>query len=195
VRLLVLIAALVLPGIVLADGPIGPGDSKVEAPTDEARVYVYVDDGGQMHFVDRLDLVPAQYRDRVRETSLVTTQKQHEDAAGEAARKRRDARVEAARQARKDEMAARIKARDEAQQRANEDPSEAGEPETPPSKAEQLADALTERRELLEEFALLEEGYAEDAEQSEAQLIVRSETLEKRLSELDASISRMRDED
>ncbi len=189
---LFLVLCLLLPCAALADDrPIGPAEGKTEVPpNDETRVFVYVDDDGQFHFVDRLDLVPAQYRSRVRETSLASTRVDREQAASRAAQKRRDARLEQARQARIEETKARIEARDAAAKRAAEDPESTEE--VPPSRAERLADALTERRSVLEELVALEEGYAEDADQTDAALILRTDHLDKRLTELDRQISGLR---
>ena len=191
---LLLIAALLLPCAAHADdGAIGPSEDRVDAPTDQVRVYVYVDSEGQLHFVDRIDLVPAQYRSTVRETSLVSSPTDHEEALRRAAKKRRDARALQAQEARRQEAAARLQARDAAAARAAEDPDAASE--RPPTRAERLADALTERRAVLEELVALEEGYAEDEDQAEAELVARSEFLEERLADLDAQVKGLREKD
>lgn len=186
--------ALLLPGAAFADdSAIGPGDSRVEEPSNQTRVYVYVDAEGQLHFVDRLELVPARYRSTVRETSLVSTTDDHDEAAQRAAKKRRDVRAQQAAEARRQEAAARLQARDAAAARAAEDPDATDE--RPPSRAEKLADALTERRAVLEELVALEEGYAEDVEQSEDALIARIDALDKRLGELDRAIAKLKKTD
>ena len=185
-----LLFALLLPIAAHAGdtGPIGPGEGVVDEGPEEGRVWVYIDSGGQLHFVDRLELVPSQYRSQARQTSLVTTQEDRDSSANKAAQKRRDARVSAAQEARKREMEARIRAREEAEKRATEAPSEA---DAPPSRAEQLAEALTERRAILEELVALDEGYSDDPEQSEEGLVARMNALDKRLADLDSAIARL----
>jgi hypothetical protein len=183
-RVLALTALLIAGPAHADDAPIGPGEGvQEEDAPDAARVWVYVDSGGQLHFVDRLELVPAQYRSRARETSLVTTQSDRDEAASLAARKRRDARVQAAADARKREAAARLKAKEEASRRAQQDAEAAA-----PGPAEQLAEALTERRAVLEEIVTIEDGFSEDESASAADLEARIEALDKRLEELDRRI-------
>ena len=61
---------------VLADEP----QASENATPEELMLLAYVDDQGRLHVVDSLDLVPAQYRDRVRpaklgEVSTISSQK------------------------------------------------------------------------------------------------------------------------
>lgn len=191
VRFLLLIAALCLPAAAHAEGgALGPSEGKTaEEPDDDRYVYVYVDRDGQLHFVDRMDLVPATYRDRARKTSLVTSSGDHNDAVSKSAMARRDARLKRAREAQEEERVARAAAAKEAAQRA-----EGAEPEAedrPPTRAERLADALTERRQVLMELVALEEGWAEDAEQDEVTLATRVDHLDRRLAELDAAVAEL----
>ncbi len=184
---------LLLISLLLASPALAQSTAATAEPDEGQRyVFVYVDGDGQLHFVDRLELVPAQYRAQARKSELTTTGKDREEALRSAAKKRaakRNAEVQAAAKA---EMKARIEARDAEQAEQAEAPdAEAEEPE-PRSKKAQLADALAERLAVLEELALLEEGWAEDADQPEAALLQRLNHLEKRLTELDAEVATLK---
>ena len=167
-RLPLLLAALIAaclavgPGPALADeAPIQP----VEDDDEAARIWFYMDDGGLVTFVDSLDLIPAQYRDRAQATNLVTTVDQAPPRPATASPRARPAPVE-------------------------EPPEQTPEP-APPSTQERLQQLRGERDEVIDELGALEEGWSEQTELSAEALEQRSVQLERRLSEIDAEITRL----
>lgn len=178
-----LLSVLLLAPCAWAQSPTGVDESD----EDRRYIYLYVDDDGQMHFVDRLELVPARFQSRARKTEISTSATDREEALRRQAKKRAASRAEQAKAAAKAEMRARMEARD-AEEGGDE---EGGEEEgtAPVEKPEeQPADQLAERRAILEELVALEEGWATDPDQPEATLLERLNTLEKRLAELDKAI-------
>ncbi len=186
---------LLLISLLLASPALAQSTAATAEPEEGQRyVFVYVDGDGQLHFVDRLDLVPAQYRAQARKSELTTTGKDREEALRTAAKKRAAKRNAEAKAAAKAEMKARMEARDAEEAKKNEPAQAEAETEQPEarSKKTQLADALAERLAVLEELAMLEEGWAEDVDQPEAALLQRLNHLEKRLTELDAEVAGLR---
>lgn len=174
---------LLLSALLLAS-PAGAQSSASDAAEQDVRyVYVYVDNDGQIHFVDRLELVPQAFRNRAHKSQLNTTADDREEALRAAAKKRAAKRAAEAKAAAKEEAQARIDARDARDAEPAPDP----EPKEPSAELKR-ADLLAERVAVLEELALLEEGWAGDDDQPEVALLERLNFLEKRLTELDAAL-------
>ncbi len=137
-----------------------------EAVSEPTAIWFYVDDRGQMHFVDRYELIPDRYKRAAQQTNLSTS------GASAPARSTKAA-------------APPPKATPKPQ------PTPTPTPAATPSASERLAAALQEQQSANEELARLEEGWSAGGESEDA-LQERVVALEARLDELAVEIPRLK---
>jgi|GEM_PF-6913978 len=108
-----------------------------EAISEPTAIWYFVDDAGQMHFVDRFELIPKKYRKSAQQTNLAT-EAQPAPAAAVAAPTPKPAAT----------------------------PTPTPTP-TPEPVVDRLAEALAQQREAIEELTRLEEGWSAGDEPEE----------------------------
>ena len=183
---ILLLACLGFAPSALADEP---GASEHATP-EESMLLAYVDDQGRLHVVDSLDLVPAEYRNRVRpaklgEASTISSQKPPKRKTRRAAQPAKTAppkRVDTAGQ----EPAGKSRGKSR---------------KTRAERKKQLAELQEQRKQVVDELVLLEEGWlppekgaedgAERPEPTSEELDRHATALSKRLDQLDKQIKEL----